>query len=383
MSVSNHKWTAKLLSAIAMVMVSGSAWADYTLNMRKGITPVSNEVYDLHMIILWICVVIGVGVFAVMIYSMLNHTKAKNPTPATFHESHKVEVIWTVIPFIILVGMAVPATKALLNLEDASEPDMTIKVTGYQWKWHYEYMDGDAEGVKYFSALDAESNKARQLNANVDLSTVDNYLGNVDNRVVVPVGKKIRFLMTANDVIHSWWVPDFGFKKDAIPGFINEAWARPEKVGTYRGKCAELCGKDHGFMPIVVDVVEEKEYIAWASKQKSAAAAEASASGKTFTKDELMARGEKVYGANCAACHQANGQGLPGVFPGLAGGKLTTGPAAGHIDIVVNGSKVNPAMAAFGKQLSDLDLAAVITFERNSWGNTASVVQPADVKAAR
>lgn len=361
-----------------MVMASGSAWADYTLNMRKGITPVSNEVYDLHMIILWICVVIGVLVFAVMIYSMLNHTKAKNPTPATFHESHKVEIIWTVIPFIVLVGMAVPATKALLNLEDASDADLTIKITGYQWKWHYEYMDGDAEGVKYFSALatprDQIENKAEKG---------ANYLLEVDNRLVVPKGKKVRFLMTANDVLHAWWVPDFGFKKDAIPGYINESWARAEKLGTYRGQCAELCGKDHGFMPIVVDVVEAEDYSKWAKAQKASAAADASASGKTFDKAELVARGEKIYNANCAACHQATGLGLPGVFPALAGGKIATGPAAAHIDIVVNGSKVNPAMAAFGKQLSDLDLAAVITFERNSWGNTASVVQPADVAAAR
>ena len=383
MSVSNHKWAAKLLSVIAMVMVSGSAWADYTLNMRRGVTPVSNEVYDLHMIILWICVIIGVGVFAAMIYSLLNHTKAKNPTPATFHENHKLEVVWTIIPFIILVGMAIPATKSLLNLEDASNPDMTIKVTGYQWKWQYEYMDGDAEGVKFFSSLDAASNEARQKGANKDLAAVDNYLLNVDNRLVIPKGKKVRFLMTANDVLHAWWVPDFGFKKDAIPGYINESWAKAEQVGTYRGQCAELCGKDHGFMPVVVDVVEEAEYVAWAKKQKAAAEAEASAGDKTFSKDELMARGEKVYGANCAACHQATGAGLPGVFPGLVGSPLVKGDAAGHIDIVVNGSKVNPAMAAFGKQLSDLDLAAVITYERNSWGNNFSVVQPADVKAAR
>ena len=212
MSVSNHKWAVKLLPAIAMVLASGSAWADKTLNMRRGITPVSNEVYDLHMIVLWICVIIGIGVFGAMIYSMMNHTKAKNPTPATFHENHKLEVIWTIIPFVILVGLAIPATKTLLDLEDASNPDMTIKVTGYQWKWQYEYMDGDAEGVKFFSALDAASNEARQKGANKDLAAVDNYLLNVDNRVVVPVGKKIRFLMTAEDVLHAWWVPDFGFK---------------------------------------------------------------------------------------------------------------------------------------------------------------------------
>jgi cytochrome c oxidase subunit 2 len=378
MSVSNHKKAAKWLSAIAMVMTSATASAEYALNMRQGITEVSNNVHDLHMIILWICTIAGIGVFSVMIYSLLNHTKAKNPTPATFHENHKLEIVWTLIPFAILVGMAIPATSALLNLEDTRDADMTIKVTGYQWKWHYEYMDGDAEGVKYFSALatprDQIENKAAKG---------ENYLLEVDNHLVIPKGKKVRFLMTANDVIHNWWVPDFGFKKDAIPGYINESWARAEQTGTYRGQCAELCGKDHGFMPIVVDVVEDAEYVAWAKTQKAQAAAAEAASGKTFSKDELVARGEKVYNANCVACHQANGQGLPGVFPALAGGAIATGPAAGHIDIVVHGSKKNPAMAAFGAQLNDLDLAAVITYERNSWGNDAGVVQPADVKAAR
>ncbi|MGD8999233.1 MAG: cytochrome c oxidase subunit II [Granulosicoccaceae bacterium] len=361
-----------------MVMVSGTASADYTLNLRQGVTEVSNNGYDLHMIILWICTIVGAGVFAVMIYSLMNHTKAKNPTPATFHENHKLEIVWTLIPFVILVGMAIPATSALLKLEDTRDADMTIKVTGYQWKWHYEYMDGDAEGVKYFSSL---ATPRDQIENKADKG--ENYLLEVDNRLVIPKGKKVRFLMTANDVIHNWWVPDFGFKKDAIPGYINESWARAEQTGTYRGQCAELCGKDHGFMPIVVDVVEEADYLAWAEGQKAQAAADVAAAGKAFSKDELMARGEKVYNANCAACHQANGQGLPGVFPALAGGPIATGPAAGHIDIVVHGSKKNPAMAAFGAQLNDVDLAAVITFERNSWGNDAGVVQPADVKAAR
>lgn len=378
MSVSNQKRTAKWLSAVAMVMASGSAWADYTLNLRQGITEVSNNAYDLHMIVLWIVTVIGAGVFAVMIYSLIYHTKAKNPTPATFHENHKLEIVWTLIPFAILIGMAIPATSALLKLEDARDADITIKVTGYQWKWHYEYMDGDAEGVKYFSALatprDQIENKADKT---------ENYLLEVDNHLVIPKDKKVRFLMTANDVIHSWWVPDLGFKKDAIPGYINESWARAEQTGVYRGQCAELCGKDHGFMPIVVDVVEDADYIKWASAQKSKAAADAGASDKVFEKAELMARGETVYNANCAACHQATGLGLPGVFPALAGGAIATGPAAGHMDIVIHGSKKNPAMAAFGAQLNDVDLAAVITFERNSWGNDAGVVQPADVKAAR
>ena len=286
------------------------------------------------------------------------------------------QLSYGLIPFAILIGLAIPATKSLLNLEDTSDPDLTVKVTGYQWKWQYEYMDGPAQGVKYFSVL---STPREQIENKADKG--ENYLLEVDNRLVLPVGKKVRFLMTANDVIHNWWVPDFGFKKDAIPGYINEAWTRADETGTYRGQCAELCGKDHGFMPVVVDVVEEADYAKWVAEKKDIAAAEARAAASTYArdKDELMARGAKVYQTNCAACHQANGAGL-GPFPALVGGAIATGPAEGHIDIVLTGKA---AMPAFGAQLNDLDLAAVITYERNSWGNSASVVQPKDVKARR
>jgi len=384
MSVRKLKQAALVLFSSVLAMTSSHAWADKVLNLREGVTEVSRNAYSLHMIVLWICVVIGVVVFGAMIYSMFAHRKSKGAVAASFHESHKVEVLWTVIPFIILIALAVPATKNLLLLEDASNADMTVKVTGYQWKWNYEYMDGDAEGVKFFSALDKASNDARAMNSGIDVSTVPNYLQNVDNELVIPTGKKVRFLITSNDVIHSWWMPDFGFKKDAIPGYINEAWTRVEEPGTYRGKCAELCGKDHGFMPIVVVVKEEGEYKKWAAAKKAAADAEAAAaaSDKTWTKAELMAKGAKVYGSSCAACHQANGEGT-GPFPPLKGSAIATGPAAGHIGIVVNGSKTNPLMAAYGAQLNDLDLAAVITYERNSWGNDAGIVQPKDVKAAR
>jgi len=384
MSVRKLKQAALVLFSSVLVMTSSHAWADRVLNLREGVTEVSRNAYSLHMIVLWICVVIGVGVFGAMFYSMFAHRKSKGAVAASFHESHKVEVLWTVIPFIILIALAIPATKNLLLLEDASNADMTIKVTGYQWKWNYEYMDGDAEGVKYFSALDKASNDARAMNSGIDVTKVPNYLQDVDNPLVIPTGKKVRFLITSNDVIHSWWVPDFGFKKDAIPGYINEIWTFVEDAGTYRGKCAELCGKDHGFMPIVVIAKEEGEYKKWAAAKKATAAAEAAAaaSDKTWTKDELMAKGAKVYGSTCAACHQANGEGT-GPFPPLKGSAIATGLAAGHIGIVVNGSKTNPLMAAYGAQLNDLDLAAVITYERNSWGNDAGIVQPKDVKAAR
>ena len=364
----------------ALLLGPGTALAAYDLNMTQSVTAVGKDMYDLHQLVMWICTIAGVLVFGVMIYSMINHRKSKGAVAAQFHESTTVEVIWTVIPLIILIIIAIPATKTLIEYEDTSNSDITIKATGWQWKWQYEYLD---EGLNFFSSLDKASNEARQLKSGKDVAAVDNYLLDVDNPIVVPVNKKIRILTTANDVIHAWWVPELAVKRDAIPGFINESWFKAEKTGTYRGQCAELCGKDHGFMPIVVKVVEEAEYAQWVSQQKAAAAAAAAGSDKTFTKEELMAKGAEVYTANCAACHQANGQGIPGVFPALVGGPLVTGDAKGRIDIVVHGSKKNPAMGAYGPQLNDVDLAAVITYERNSWGNSASVVQPADVKAAR
>jgi cytochrome c oxidase subunit 2 len=381
MSVSKLKKAVFGLASTALLMTSGHAWADKVLNMRQGVTEVSREIYGLHMIVLWICVIIGVGVFGAMIYSMIKHRKSKGAVAATFHENHKLEVVWTVIPFVVLIGLAIPATKTLLSAEDTSEADLTVKVTGYQWKWNYEYIDGPAQGVKYFSVLNSAHNDVRQTGSGMNPAEVENYLLDVDNRLVLPVGKKVRFLVTSNDVLHAWWVPDFAVKKDAIPGYINEIWARADKEGTYRGQCAELCGKDHGFMPIVVDVVSEDEYTKWASAKKAAAAAEAAAAASTrdWSKAELMAKGEKVYNTNCAACHQANGEGL-GPFPPLKGSAIATGPAAGHINIVIKGKA---AMPSFGAQMNDLDLAAVITYERNSWGNDAGIVQPKDVKAAR
>ena len=362
-----------------LLLIPNIAFAELKLNMTEGVTSISQEVYDLHMLVLWIVTIVGIGVFAVIIYSLINHRKSKGAVAAQFHESTTVEVIWTVVPLVVLVLIAIPATKTLLKIEDTSNPDVTIKVTGWQWKWQYEYLD---EGINFFSNLDAKSNEARKRNSGIDVRTVEHYLLDVDKPIVIPVGKKVRFLTTANDVIHSWWVPELGMKRDAIPGYINEFWTRVDEPGVYRGQCAELCGKDHGFMPIVVKAVSDSEYQNWVKEQKLAMAEAAAGADKTWTKDDLMKRGEQVYNASCAACHQPTGAGIPGVFPGLVNSKITIGPAEGHIDIVLNG-KAGTAMQAFGQQLNDADLAAVITYERNSWGNAASVVQPADVKAAR
>ncbi|MDH5407507.1 MAG: cytochrome c oxidase subunit II [Gammaproteobacteria bacterium] len=376
--MSASKIMKKLFSLLCagLVLIPASVLADYELNLTPSVTQLGRDIYDLHMLILWIVTIVGIGVFAVIIYSLINHRKSKGAVAAQFHESATVEFVWTVIPFIILVAIAVPATKTLLAIEDTSNPDLTIKATGWQWKWEYEYLDS---GVHFFSSLDKASNDARQMNSGTDPRTVPNYLLDVDKPIVVPVNKKIRILTTANDVIHAWWVPELAIKRDAIPGFINESWFKAEKTGTYRGQCAELCGKDHGFMPIVVNVVSEGEYNDWIAKQKKLAKASAASANKTWSKADLMKRGQEVYNAQCAACHQANGQGIPGVFPAIAGGKITTGPVKGHIDIVVKG-KAGTAMQAFGAQLNAADLAAVITYERNAFGNkTGDVVQPSQI----
>jgi cytochrome c oxidase subunit 2 len=381
MSVITRKALAVLSSAVLLVASASSHAQELQFNMTRGVTEVANDIYDLHMIVVWLCVIVGIGVYGMMIYSIINHRKSKHPQPATFHENTTVEVVWTVIPFLILVALAVPATKTLMEIENIGEADITIQATGYQWKWKYDYLD---EGISYFSALDAKSNEIRQTGSGMDPNTHEHYLLDVDNPVVLPVNKRIRILTTANDVIHAWWVPDLAVKRDAIPGYINESWTQIKEPGTYRGQCAELCGKDHGFMPIVVKAVPEEEYKQWvAAKQAEKASAEAAA-GKTYGMDELMAHGEKVYNTACASCHMPTGDGIPNVFPALKGSKIAAGPVADHLNIVVHGSKKNPAMAAYGPQMNDLDLAAVITYERNAWGNnTGDVVQPADVKAAR
>lgn len=363
------------LTGASLMSVTGFAAAEYGLNLTQGVTSIAQNAYSLHMLILWVCVAIGVVVFGAMFYSIIYHRKSKGAVAAQFHESTAVEIAWTIIPFLILIGMAIPATKGLIAMEDTSNSDISIKVTGYQWKWQYEYL---GEDVSFFSTLSTP--KAEIFN---QAPKNEHYLLEVDNPVVVPVGKKVRLLITANDVIHAWWVPALGMKKDAIPGFVNDMWFKIDAAGTYRGQCAELCGKDHGFMPIVVVAKEQADYDAWLAEQKQSAMAASADSDREFSKAELLARGEKVYAANCAACHQANGEGIPGGFPALKGGVLVTGPVAGHLDRVLNG-KAGTAMAAFGAQLNDADLAAVITYERNSWGNNMNdVVQPSDIKVAR
>lgn len=370
-----------------LAAVAGPAWAasPSSLNMPRGVTAISHEVYGLHMFVLWICVAIGVVVFGAMIISIIFHRKGKHDA-AHFHEHAGLEIGWTVVPFVLLIVMAVPAAKTLIKMEDASNSDITVQITGYQWRWHYSYID---EGFGYFSNLAQEHNQARQLDAGIDLTSIDNYLLEVDNPLVVPINRKIRFLLTSNDVIHAWWVPQLAIKKDALPGYINEVWTQIDVPGIYRGQCAELCGRDHAFMPVVVVAMEEDDYEAWLAERRDEQAAEAEAltSDRDWEMAELMERGQGVYMSQCAACHQPNGQGLPAAgFPALTGASMAADPArlADHIDMVLHGSRVNPAMAAFGRTLNDLDIAAVITYERNSFGNeTGDVVQPRDIGAAR
>jgi cytochrome c oxidase subunit 2 len=365
----------RVASFIGLMLVSMQSWAEYQLDLRPGVTSFSQGAYEIHTLVMWICVVIGIIVFGAMIYSIVMHRKSRGHKAATFDDNLTVEILWTVVPFIILGFMAVPATSVLLEMEDVSNSDMSIKVTGYQWKWHYDYL---GEDIDFFSNLSTPIEEIKNK-----ATKNPNYLLEVDNHIVVPVNKKIRLLFTSNDVIHAWWVPAFAVKKDAIPGYINESWFKTDEIGTYRGQCAELCGTNHGFMPIVVDVVSEADYAKWVSAQKDSAAAAEASSNKTWTMDELMEHGETVYTTSCVACHQANGAGIPNVFPGLAGSAIATGDVAKHIDVVVNGVS-GTAMQAFGPQLNDADLAALITYERNAWGNnTGDLVQPVDVKAAR
>jgi cytochrome c oxidase subunit 2 len=369
------KKTKQLFACLSLMILGlGTAQADYTLNLMKGVTQVSNDIYDLHMLILWICVFIGLGVFGVMFYSIYHHRKSKGHQAAQFHENTTVEIIWTIIPTLILIGMAIPATKTLMELDQVHESDMSIKVTGWQWKWEYEYLDS---GIHFFSSLDEASNKARQLGSSVDPRSVPNYLLNVDKPLVVPVKKKIRFLFTAKDVIHSWWVPDLGWKKDANPGFINEAWTSVDKPGTYRGQCTELCGKDHAFMPIVVIAMEQADYDKWVKKTKEAE--ENGAGLEAQTHEELMAGGAKVYEQNCLSCHQANGQGIPNTFPAITASKVVTGDIHAQAELIIKGKGMMPA---FGTQLDAAKLAQVITYTRNALGNkVGDEMQPIDAQA--
>jgi cytochrome c oxidase subunit 2 len=350
----------------------------YQLNMTKGVTDISAGVYDMHMLMFTICVVIGAGVFIAMFISMYFHRKSRGAKPANFHENVKVEIAWTVIPFIILIAMAIPAMNLLIDMEDASEPDVSILVTGSQWKWHYKYMDSE---VEFFSKL---ATQADQISGKIPKG--DNYLLEVDRPLVIPTGQKVRFLITSDDVIHSWWVPDFGFKQDANPGFINDAWTNVNEPGVYRGQCAELCGKEHGFMPIVVVAKDPADYDKWISEQvviqQQAKAEEQRLLSMNMSMDEAMGLGEKVYNANCAACHMPNGEGLPGVFPALKGSQIAVADQPKHIYIMLNGV-TGSAMQSYAKQLTMSEIAAVVTYERNAWGNdTGDLVQAKDINSA-
>ena len=349
-----------------------AAWDD--VNMTEGVTAISKEVFELHMLIFWICVVIGVIVFGVMFYSMFAYTKKKNPNPSTFHENTKVELAWTIIPFFILVFMAIPASNTLTTIYDESEGDINIQVVGYQWKWQYKYLEDE---IDFFSNLTTDLDEIYNKTPKGE-----HYLEEVDEVVVIPVGKKIRFLITANDVIHSWWMPDFAIKQDAIPGFINTAWTIVDKPGTYRGKCTELCGKNHGFMPIVVKVVPQGEYDAWVRNKKEEAFKMAELTEKNWTAEELTQRGEGVYQKNCVACHRVNGRGLTGIFPALAGSDIVLNNKAKHIEILMEGVQ-GAAMQSFANQISEVDMASVITYTRQAWGNAqdgdGQIVVPKDI----
>lgn len=368
-------------------LLSCAAWADSQLNLTKGVTAVSREVYDLHMLSLYICTAIGIVVFGAMFWSMVFHRKSKGAKAADFHESTTVEILWTAIPIVILIAMAIPATSTLIDMENNDNSDITIQVTGSQWKWHYKYFD---QGIEYFSVLSTPRAEYENQNgsfAGTGASKNENYLLEVDKPLVIPVNKKVRFLITSDDVIHAWWVPAFAVKQDANPGFINEAWTNVSEPGVYRGQCAELCGKDHGFMPIVVEVKSAEDYEVWLTEQHALIAqaddAKKASLNASMSKDELMQLGESTYMAHCAACHQPSGVGLPPAFPALKGSPLaTTGDVNEHIDIVYNG-RAGTGMQGYGKQLSLKEIAAVVTYERNAWdNNTGDLVQASDVNAA-
>ena len=367
-----------------LMFVVNSAQAAYGLNLKTPVTTIASQIYDLHMLILYVCIAIFVVVFSIMFYSIYKHRQSVGHKAVQFHEHHMLEVVWTIIPAVILVAMAIPATKTIFAMKDTSAADMTVKVTGYQWKWEYDYIDKD---VRFISSL---STSQDQINNVAEKS--ENYLLEVDNPMVVPVGKKVRVLLTASDVIHAFWVPEFGIKQDAIPGFIKEVWFKVDQPGTYRGQCAELCGKAHGYMPIVVEAVSEEKYAAWLVAKNEEAKTAAAGADKEWTKDDLIANGKLVYEKNCAVCHQVNGAGLPPAFPAITGSKIALGPVFGadgkylkdgEIDRLLNGKGVMPAWKGI---LNDVEIASVITYTRQSLGNAAKIdpiIQPAQIKASR
>ncbi len=418
------KWQLGWLSLLASGQLFAQDINREGVNLTRGVTEFADQVYELHMLILWICVVIGIGVFGAMFYSMYAHRKSKGYEAAQFSHSTKAEIAWTVIPILILVFMAVPATKVLIDMEQTADAEITVKITGFQWGWKYEYIEDE---IEFVSVLDRASNRARLKGSDVDLATLPNYLIDVDKPLYLPTDTKIRFVLTADDVIHAWWVPALGWKRDAIPGLVNEAWTQINTPGTYRGQCAELCGKDHGFMPIVVVAQPMSEFRQWVAEQKADegageamiaatgsaasatpaaalqavaetivpaaqasevaaddASADAEQSGAAaLAMDQLMDAGKKAYQAQCVACHQLNGEGLPPAFPSLAGSEIVNGPIDGMVSQLLNGVP-GTAMLSFKDILSEEDIAATITYVRNSFGNeTGDMIQPADIAAAK
>lgn len=360
--------------AVIGLLVAGIVRAD-ELNMPVGVTDISRQVYELHMTIFFVCVVIGLGVFGIMFWSIIRHRQSAGHEAAQFHESTRLEVAWTIVPTLILIIMAVPATQVLIAMYDTGGEDMIVEVRGYQWKWQYKYLDDDYNRTfSFFSSLSTSQDEINNKSAKGE-----NYLLEVDNRLRIPANRKVRFLVTAEDVIHAWWVPDFGIKRDAVPGMINELWTVVDQPGIYRGQCTELCGKDHGFMPIVVEVMAEADFDAWYTAEVVNEAKRQENLTKTFTHEELMTEGEQVYGTFCASCHQANGKGVPPVFPSLVGTPMVSGSRDEHIKLVINGV-AGTSMQAFGKQLDAAQLGAVVHYERHSWGNNAGdITQPRDV----
>lgn len=371
MKKTKQLFASLVLSAFGL----STAQAEYPLNLMKGVTKISNDIHDLHMLILWICVFIGIGVFATMFYSIYHHRKSKGHKAEQFHENTTIEIIWTIIPTLILISMAIPATKTMLELDDVQDSDMSIKVTGKQWFWEYDYLDS---GIHIISRLDEASNKARQVGSGIDPRSVPDYLLNVDHPLVIPAKKKIRFVFTGADVIHSWWVPALGWKKDANPGFINEAWTMVDEPGTYRGQCTELCGKDHGFMPIVVVAMNQPDYDAWVKQTEDEAKKGPDLSDQS--RDQLIAKGAGVYEKNCATCHLPSGEGVPGAFPALTGSAVVNGDINAQVHLVMNGKN---AMPAFGNVLKADELAQVITYTRNALGNkVGDEIQARDIQAS-
>lgn len=364
----------RIILGTTSLLWAGFAAAD-ELNLRVGVTDISRQVYDLHMTIFLICVAIGVVVFGVLFWSVFSHRKSKGAEPATFHESTKLELAWTIVPTLILIVMAIPATQLLIAMYDTGGEDMSIEVRGYQWKWQYKYLDEDYNNtLSFFSVMSTPRDEIYNTSAKGD-----NYLLQVDEHLRIPTNRKVRFLITAEDVIHAWWVPDFGIKRDAVPGMLNELWTVVEEPGIYRGQCTELCGKDHGFMPIVVEVLPEAEFDAWYASQVSSELVRQESFGETFSHEDLMAKGEAVYATYCSSCHMANGEGIGQVFPAIAGSAVAAGPRDDHLSLVIDGV-AGTAMQAFGRQLDPVQLASVVHFQRHAFGNDAGdLSQPQDV----